>query len=335
MITAEDLEYHTPADAGATWAETYFLPIALPEEHMLATIYVVVRPGVGMMANDIQIYGALSDNRGDQLYYESQSYLTAPPRFSDIVSEGGLRVRAVRPPRDYRIDYVGHSGTEIHVDYIGLMDPFDIHDPAHSPKAARKREDQHAGSGLGSAWGGHYDMSCHVTGTLTVGGRTYDVDCVERMDHSWGHRSPTKFNAQNSISGAFGDDLAFHIITLMDIDAPQDRDQQLAHGYVLEDGQVYGVADLKIVNRRLGSVVTSIEMEVTDVRGKVFEFYAFLDVGAPWNSYQGVTTYTGLMTWLYGGRRGYGCSMETVGVPALNQRRARRFTAPQPLWRTG
>lgn len=335
MITARDLEYHTPEDAGATWAETYFLPVALPEEHILATVYVVVRPGIGMMVNDVQIYGALSDNRGDQLYYDSQAYLTAPERFSDIRSEGGLRVQAVRPPRDTRIDYIGHSGVEIHVDYNGLMDPFDIHDPDHSPKAVQGRDAQHAGSGLGSAWGGHYDMSCRVTGTLRVGGTTYDIDSVERMDHSWGHRSPLKFNAQNSISGAFGDDLAFHIITLMDLDAPEDADQTLAHGYVLEDGQVYGVADLKMVNRRLGSVVTSIEMRVTDVRGKVFDFFAYLDVGAPWNAYQGVTTYTGLMTWLYQGRRGYGTSMETIGVPALNQRRARRVADPQPSWRTG
>ena len=43
MITARDLEYHTPPDAGHTWAETYFFPIALPEEHLLVTVYVVVR----------------------------------------------------------------------------------------------------------------------------------------------------------------------------------------------------------------------------------------------------------------------------------------------------
>jgi hypothetical protein len=135
-------------------------------------------------------------------------------------------------------------------------------------------------------------MSCRITGTITVAGREYAVDSVERMDHSWGHRSPLKFNAQNSVSGAFGDDLAFHIITLTDLDAPQDADQTLAHGYILEDGQVYGVADLKMVNRRLGAVVTSIEMIVTDVRGKVFDFHAYVDVGAPWNAYQGVATPT-------------------------------------------
>lgn len=61
MITAQDLEYHTPPDAGHTWAETYFFPIALPEEHLLVTVYVVVRPGLGVMVNDVAVYGALSD----------------------------------------------------------------------------------------------------------------------------------------------------------------------------------------------------------------------------------------------------------------------------------
>lgn len=31
----------------------------------------------------------------------------------------GLKVVAVTPPRDYRIDYVGADGTEIHVDWKG------------------------------------------------------------------------------------------------------------------------------------------------------------------------------------------------------------------------
>ena len=60
-----------------------------------------------------------------------------------------------------------------------------------------------------------------------------------------------------------------------------------------------------------------------------------IDVGAPWNSYQGVTTDTAQMTWLYGNRKGYGCVMETIGIPAVNQRLARSFSDRQPMWRTG
>ena len=40
-------------------------------------------------------------------------------------------------PRDYRIDYVGSDGTEIHVDYVGIMQPFDIHDRDENPLAGK------------------------------------------------------------------------------------------------------------------------------------------------------------------------------------------------------
>ena len=114
MITARDLEYHTPVDAGHTWAETYFFAIALPEEHLLVTVYVVVRPGIGVMVNDVTVYGALSNTRSDLLYFDVQPHLPAPERWSEIDSPTGLKIKAVTPPRDYRIDYVGYNDTEIH-----------------------------------------------------------------------------------------------------------------------------------------------------------------------------------------------------------------------------
>ncbi len=335
MITAGDLEYHTPPDAGHTWAETYFFPIALPQEHLLATVYVVVRPGIGVMVNDVAVYGSLCQTRSELLYFDVQPHLPAPEKWAEIDSPAGLRVSAVRPPRDYRIDYTGYGDTELHVDWNGIMEPFDIHDPAHSPKAAAHREDQHAGSGLGAAWGGHFDLTGRVTGTLRVRGREFAVDCVERMDHSWGHRNPVTMNAQNSISAAFGEDLALHVITIVDLDAPNGAEHTLAHGYVLDHGEVFGVTDLRLTSTRLGVAVTAMDMEVTDVRGKVFRFHAMADVGAPWNAYAATTTWTAQMRWLHGDRVGYGCVMETVGIPGLSTRRGRWFADPQPLVITG
>ena len=326
MITSEDLEFHTPPDAGHSWAETYFFPIIIPEERLMITVYVVVRPGIGVMVNDIAIYGSLSQTRGDLVYFHAEPHLPAPTRFSDIRSPMGLSVQATKPPRDYRIDYVGYDDTEIHVDWIGLMDPFDIHDPLHSPKAAKTQAGQHAGSGLGAAWGGHFDLTGHVTGWVKIRGKEFKIDCVERMDHSWGFRNPIVMNAQDSISASFGESLALHVITHLDLDAPTGSDQKLAHAYILEDGEVYGVKDCQLQTTRLGNIVTAMDMQLTDVRGKHFQMYAYSEVGAPWNAYSATVTYTSMMRWIYKDRIGHGCVMETMGLPALTLRHGRRWT---------
>lgn len=335
MITANDLEFHTPADAGHTWAETYFFPIIIPQERLMLTVYVVVRPGLGTMMNDVSVYGCLSDNRADLVYYHAEPHLPAPQRFSDIRSPMGLSVQAVRPPRDYRIDYVGYDDTEIHVDWIGLMDPFDIHDPAHSPRAGRTQKEQHANSGLGAAWGGHFDMTGRVRGHVVIRGQRHEIDCVERMDHSWGHRNPIVMNAQDSISAAFGDDLALHVIAHLDLDAPNGADQRLAHAYLLEDGKVWGIADGRLSTTRIGNVVTAMEMSLLDTAGRQHEFVAYSEVGAPWNAYSATVTYTSLMKWFHKGRVGHGCVMETMGVPALSRRRGRRWTQSWAKVHTG
>jgi len=331
MITANDLEYHTPPNAGHTWAETYFFPIIIPQERLMITVYVVVRPGLGVMVNDVAIYGALSETRSDLVYFHVEPHLPAPARFSDIRSPMGLSLQAVTPPRDYRIDYVGYDDTEIHIDWIGLMEPFDIHDPKHSPKAGKTTAEQHAGSGLGAAWGGHFDLTGRVVGTVKIRGREYAVDCVERMDHSWGHRNPIVMNAQDSISASFGESLALHVITHLDLDAAAGSDQKLAHAYILEDGEVHGVTDCQLQTIRLGSVVTSMDMRLTDVRGKVFHMHGISEVGAPWNAYAATVTYTSMMRWICDGRIGHGCVMETMGLPALTKRRARRWTDAPPM----
>ncbi len=339
MITAQDLEFHAPPDAGQawghTWAETYFLPLIVPEEKLMATVYVVCRPGLGTMSNDVAVYGSLSDTRADLVYFHAEPHLPGPERFSDIRSPMGLAVKAVNAPRDYRIDYVGYDDTEIHVDWTGLMDPWDIHDPAHSPRAGRTQQEQHANSGLGAAWGGHFDITGRVRGTLKLRGKTFEVDCVERMDHSWGHRNPIVMNAQDSISAAFGEDLALHVIAKLDLDAPAGADQQLAHAYVLENGKVWGIVDGRLHTTRIGNVVTAMEMSLVDTAGRTHEFIGYSEVGAPWNAYSATVTYTSMMKWFHKGRVGHGCVMETMGVPALSKRRGRRWTQSWAQVHTG
>ncbi|TQC48207.1 hypothetical protein EEB14_16475 [Rhodococcus sp. WS4] len=316
MITADELKYQNPPGAGYEWAETYFFPVPVPEEHLLAHVYVVVRPELGVMTNEVYVYGSLTDTRSELLHYNVRNHLPAPVEWAKLDSPMGLKITAVTPPRDYRIDYVGSDGTEIHVDWNGVMEPFDIHDPAHSPRAGRTEEERLANSSSGSAYKGHFDMTGRITGTLTIRGREFRVDCIERMDRSWGPR-PEGIQAMNSINANFGDDLAFHFRAPRDLAAPGRARAQVAHGYVFDKGEVHGVVEGHYTANRFGGMLATLEAELTDTRGRHFHLHASPDVGAPWYAYPGSICWNSMMKWTLGEAVGYGVVMDNTPLDAL------------------
>lgn len=329
MVGPQDADFHCPADADYRWAETNIFSILIPEEKLMACIYTVSRPVLGVMAADIVVYGALVSSRAECLYVDSQQHLPAPARLSSYRTANGLAVEAVRPPHDYRIDYVGYDQTEIHVDFRGLMEPFDIHDPAHSPKAVVGSGAREESSGFGAAYGGHFDLTGHLTGTLRLRGRDYRVDCVETMDHSWGPRLELGMKSMGWMHAHFGVDFAIHWINSWDMDAPPGQQHRLAHGYVMERGQVYGLVDLQMEMTHVGSTPVAIDVTLTDCRGRRFRLHGAAQVGAPWVCYTSLWVYAVMMRWqLEDGRTGHGMVQETQSMQALTRRLGRRWADP-------
>lgn len=334
MISPEQIDYQVPPGADHSWVETYLIPVVIPEEHIYALIYVCARPVLGVMSNQVMIMGSLSDNRSDLLHYNDNQHLPAPLKFSELTSPMGLSIVATKAPRNFRIDYSGFDGTEIHVDWIGLMDPFDIHDRNHSPQAGCV-EDMHADIDTSRTHqAGHFDLTGRVTGTLTVRGKTFAVDSIERMDHSWGPRDPMVIKNMYIVSATFGEDLAFHMICPWNPDKVGSEQFQLTHGYVLDSGKVYGLTNhLHMTSNHHGLMCTGLKMEVKDVRGKTYRLNATADIGAPWSPYPSAITYNSLMRWTYGDRDGYGVVLPNYNLPYLNQKRGRFHSDPSPtVW---
>lgn len=331
MIRPDQIDYQNTPDADYTWVETYLIPVVIPEEHIYALVYVCARPVLGVMSNQVTISGCLSDNRSDLLHYNDNQHLPAPEKFTDLSSPFGLSIKAVNPPRDFRIDYVGHDDTEIHVDWKGLMDPFDIHDPNHSPQA-HSVEDMHADiDATQKHAAGHFDLTGRCTGTLKVRGRTFNVDSIERMDHSWGPRNPMIIKNMYIVSATFGDDLAFHMICPWNPEKSGADAFQLTHGYVLDKGEVYGLtSEATITSQHSGLICTGLQMQVRDTRGKVFDLEATADVGAPWMPYPSAITFNSMMRWSYAGRPGYGVVLPNFNLPWLNRKYGRFWNDPLP-----
>ncbi|WP_293372376.1 hypothetical protein [Nevskia sp.] len=329
MIKPEDIDYHIPADSDYRYAETNYFVAYIPEERILATFYTLTRKAIGVCLVDVAIFGCLSDTRSEMLYLDTQQQLPAPERLSRFETPNGLKVTA-EDLRHCQLDYVGFDDTEAHLAFAGLTEPFDIHDPTHSPKAVP--HDAHArteGSGLGAAYGHHFDMSCRVTGTLKVRGKTYRVDCVSTMDHSWGPRCEVGLKSMGWMNAHFGPDYALHWINSLDLTQPAGKQEALAHGYAVENGQFYGLKDLQMRSNRLGAVNVGIDLVVTDVRDKQHRLYGTAIVGAPWSCYTGVMLQVAMTRWITSeGRIGYGLNMENYPLDLMARLRGRRGDAP-------
>jgi hypothetical protein len=333
MIVASDLEFHHDASSDYTWAETYFIPISIPAANLFVFVYVCTRPVVGAMTNCIRITGAISETEWEVLYDDNQEHLPCPARFSLIEAPNGLRVEATKPPREYRIDYVGYDDTEIHVDWKGIMHPWDIHDRGLNPLAGATEAERLAASSMGSGYKGHFDMHGRVTGQVKVRGKVYEVDAIDRLNHSWGPRPTLDIPSMNALWGAFGEGFGFRLHCHLDLDKPTGEDQRLAHGYVLDHGDVLAVTDLQMTTTRVGIVPVTIDLLITDQRGRQHRIFGQPINGAPWRSYLTTVTWLGLFRWLRDGEVGFGCAQEVRSFREETRRRGRQW-ADKPAYIT-
>jgi len=316
MIRPEDVRFHVPRDLQYDWAETSFFSIYLPEANITAWTYLVARKGVGAIACDIEAIDKIGRISLDALYVDFQQHLPLPERFEAFTLPNGFSLKTMNEPRDYQIDYVGVGDTELHWTVKGLMEPFDIHDTAMDPLASL---DPNA-SGFGAAYANHFDMTAHVVGSATIRGKRYDVDCVTTMDHSWGPRNERGLRPMGWINGNFGKDLAFQTIWSLDPMASGWGQFQLAHGYVLVEGQVRGLAAGQIRAARQGPYPSGYEARLVDKDGHEYWFTGHAIAQHPWACYSNSLAVFTTARWNHRGREGFGLAQENWPLDLLTGR---------------
>jgi hypothetical protein len=321
VITAKDIEFHHAAGVNHEWAETNFFSFYVPEERLLGSIYTVARAGLGVCASEFIVYRGLSGDRLNVVHHDVQEHLPLPGSYSDYRLPNGMHVKAVNAPRDYRIDYVGRNGTELHIDYLGLMDPFDIHDASQNTRAHASEAAQVEGSGFGEGYKGHFDQTSHVKGELKLGRRTYAIDCVDTMDHSWGPRAEYGMRTLCWMHASFGKGLTVHLILHFRPFASRDQQYALAHGYVLREGKVTPIAKARIRADRSGMQGVAMEVEVTDAGGQSLTMRGGAIAGGAWPCYLCLHIQNTLHQWTTNdGRMGYGVVQDAWTMEGLAQR---------------
>lgn len=266
MIRPEDAEFHFKPDSDWQWVETLALPFVVPEENINVVIYVVTRPMLGVCAADITIMDRITDLWEEQAYIDNMQHLPCPKSLLDFSLPNGLAIKAVVPLKHYRVDYDGFDDTSFHLDYIALHEPYDINDPAMDPMVAVR-----GGPAWDTSWSGHYEVTYRIRGELTVRGKRYAVDCVETGDRSWGPRAERDNSPVIWWHASFGEALTCHLFTGHDIATRTEMGPHIS-GYILEDGQVYGLTASSGNQDYRKAVSMGGALEVTDIRGKSFAF---------------------------------------------------------------
>lgn len=325
MITPADADYHAVDPTARTWAETIVLVFSVPEAGILGNAYVLSRPNVGATISSVVVHSGICTQPYEIDFTDPQVHVPAPESFSKFTLESGLSLDATNAPRDFRVQYEHELGEcRFDLSFKGLHDPFDVHDPAHNPLIVRG-DDGVIDTGLGDVWAyGHYDMIGHVTGTLELRGKEYEVDCYDGMDRSWGPRAELGSSAASWIHVTLGPGFGLHLGMSLDIVDGHVLYSALKFGYVVEDGQIYGITEASVEAERVDLLAVSNHIVAIDVRGKRHEFFGTAVGGAPWYSFSpAYASYQSLFRYEVGDQVGYAEATDVFGIEFLGNRLSR------------
>jgi hypothetical protein len=241
---------------------------------------------------------------------------------NDAFDAGGLRFEVVEASQKLRTSYEG-SAVELK-EPREMADPsrafrenpikkvsFDLlHDavgPMYGEKKVAKEEDRAAEEQFGSA---HYEQHMHVTGTLSIGDESFEIDGYGLRDHSWGPRYWQAIHQYQWLTLNFGPDLGA-MVSVIQRDA---EGQEVRKGGVIVRGdEIEPLVDAEISAEyeENGLFHKTVRAKVTTAKGEELEITGDVQSFIPLrNRREERVTHIGegMTKWRLGDRVGYGLS---------------------------
>jgi len=327
MITAADAEFHQPSSDTYTWAETNYFGFFDVETNLTGGIYLLFRPNLGVVTSLIVLNTGMATTPWGADFVDNRTHLPIPANRSllNYSLDNGLTVTTIEPNQVWRVQYDDGEGTTIDITHTGLMDGYDINDPEQDPITAALAANAEAeGFQWGTAYKGHFDQTGTVVGKVSIRGREIDINCVATMDHSWGPRPERGVPEMSWLHAHFSEDYAIHAIFSFDA-TTGGGEYELAHGYVLDHGQVYGLhSGHGSTKRDVNRMPDQVFAELTDTRGVTHRLDGQAIGGYPWLFWMNMVGFTSFVKFTDAhGQVGYGEAMDLCELPTL--------TAPREL----
>jgi hypothetical protein len=308
MIIDDDVEFHAPS-ADRMWAETNYFGFEVPQAGLHIGLYSLFRPNLDLVNS--AIFANSRNVTGDwQIdYWDHRAYLPiGGQKLSHFKLDNGLEVKNLDPNRLWELRFTS-EWLSVDVRFEALMPPYDIHDPSMDPMA------RDHGTDLASAdlWkGGHFDMTGAVTGLVELRGRRHEVDWLLTMDHSWGVRGEYQPGTMTWLQAHFSRDLAVHAIFQFDPTVPlgEPLDLALSHSYIMDRGEAVGVKAGTGRTIRDGAAQREVEIELVDVRDRVWKLRGLAKTGFPCEYWPGSMSPMAMLEWEMNGQAGYGTTTD-------------------------
>jgi hypothetical protein len=310
MILDSDAEFHAAPEGEPLWAETNYFGFEIPEAPLHIGLYSLFRPNLGVVNSAIFANSRKVTSGWAIDYWDHRAYLPLNgQRLTDFELANGLKVVCREPNRVWDIHFHKDDALTVDVTFEALMQPFDIHDPDMDPRAKRTGDDLSAGA----LWaGGHFDLTGHVTGEVTLRGKTYAVDWLSTMDHSWGVRGEYQPGTMTWLQAHFSTELAVHGMFQFDPTIPADEslDLALTHGYVMQDGVGVGLKEGTGRTERKGLYQTRTTLDLLDANDREWTLVGDSLTQFPAEYWPGSMSMMVMKKWQMNGATGYGTSTD-------------------------
>lgn len=299
LLSAADDGFHEPNEFGDLFGPTkprWFHETAwffwfLPEQRMGGWFYNWTRPRIGTTGGGAWVWDDTTPYHLEVPYYACYSNLEHEPQadLRDHRYPSGVTVKCLEPLSKYHLGFADRDLISVDLTYDAVMPPW-VDRPVGEPPIAI-----------------HFDQVGKVTGTMTLHGTTYDVDCLAIRDRTWSPRPERWKDGHIGYTNACNDDTAFLASSAM---GTRGQDEDRVHsGYFVKDGRRAAVVDgTRVLDRNPEhGYLERITIEAVDADGRRFtaQGESLSRMAMPIPGVHGVV-WTSLVDWTIDGEQAWG-----------------------------
>ena len=281
------------------WNESAWFGFMIPEHKIDGFVYFWHRPNMKLTSGGMAVWNDKGEELHNCLYYAWNQYnpLSNEADMFRFSTEIGLTVEVKEPLQSYHLNFDGEGAT-LDLIWEGVIP---VQDKVWADWAT---------------WGKrHYEQTGRVTGTLRLGGETYEVNAFHCRDHSWGpRRAVTPYTRGGYQWAAISEENLFASICHIsnsDTDPFGGTVEQLASGYYVEDGIVAAAVSgtRRVTKRGEDGRPLEIVADGVDELGRTWQAEGRAENLLKWHDY-GLFEHWQLMRWSLNGVECWGESQD-------------------------